>query len=56
MYLHFSPEFLVMLSLISKFMASPTGKQIITMYILLNISRGKSNQPIEYNAKNEKTS
>ena len=37
-------------------MASQTGKQIITIYILFNISWGKSNQPIDSKAKNEKTS
>ena len=46
------------LKLIPKFMTSQTGKQIIRMYILLNISRGTGNQTmkfsqlIEYNMRN----
>ena len=45
------------LRLISKFMTSQTGKQIIAIHILSNISRSKSNQTvkfgqlIEYNMK-----
>ena len=46
------------LNLISKFMTLQPGKQIITIHILSNISRNKSNQTItfgqllEYNVKN----
>ena len=48
-YLHFGPDFLVMLKnglirkrgLIAKFMTSQTGQQIITIFILPNISRSK---------------
>ena len=46
------------LNLISEFMTSQTGKQIITIHILLNISRRKGNQSmkfdqlIEYNVRN----
>ena len=36
------------LSLISKLMMSQTSKEIITIHILLNISRGKSNQAIKF--------
>ena len=64
--LNFCPVFLVMqknglirrLRLISKFMTSQTGKQIITTHILPNISRTKNNQTmkfghaIEYNTRN----
>ena len=45
------------LNLISKFMTLQPGKQIITIHILSNISRNKSNQTIkfgqllEYNVK-----
>ena len=47
-----SPEFLVMqesdlirkLRLISKFMTSQTGSQIITIHILPNISKSEGNQ------------
>ena len=41
-----------------KFMTPQTGKQIVTIYILLNITTGKGNQAInfgqliEYNVKN----
>ena len=44
--------------LISKFMASPTGQQVIAIHTLSNISRSKSNQAmkpgqvIEYNMRN----
>ena len=44
--------------LISKFMTSQTGKSIITIHILPNISRSKGNQTmklrqlIEYNMRN----
>ena len=46
------------LGLISKFMTSQTGQQIITIHILSNISRSKDNQAmkfdqlIEYKIKN----
>ena len=46
------------LRLIPKFIMSQTGKQIITMYVLPNISRGTGNQTmkfsqlIEYNMRN----
>ena len=46
------------LNLISKFMTLQPGKQIITIHILSNISRNKSNQTItfgqllEHNVKN----
>ena len=44
------------LKLISKFMTAQTGQQIITIYILPNISRSKGNQTInwvrEYNMRN----
>ena len=46
------------LKLISQFMTSQTGKQIITIQIMPNISRGKRNQAmklgqlIEYNLRN----
>ena len=54
-YLHFCPVFLLIYKnglkrkpwLISKFMISQTGQQIITMRILYNISRSKGNQPIK---------
>ena len=36
------------LRLISKFMTSQTGQQIIPIHILPNISRGKSNQEIKF--------
>ena len=36
------------LNLISKFMASSTGKQIIAIKILSNISRSKDNQTIKF--------
>ena len=39
-------DFIRMLGLISKFITSPTGKQIITIHILPNISRNKGNQTI----------
>ena len=45
-------------NLISKFMTSQTGKQTVTIHILLNISRSKYNetmksgQLIKYNMKN----
>ena len=44
--------------LISKFMTSQTGKKIIAIHLLLNISRSKGNQAIkfgqviDYNARN----
>ena len=64
-YLHFCPDFFLMLKkglirklrLISKFRASQTGKKIVTIHILPNISRGKGNQTmifghlIEYNMR-----
>ena len=46
------------LSIISEFMTSQTGKQIITLHILSNISRSKRNQTVrfrqflEYNMRN----
>ena len=50
-----SPEFLVMqendlirkLRLISKFMTSQTGSQIITIHILPNISKSEGNQAMK---------
>ena len=45
------------LTLISKFVAAQTGKQIITIHVLANISRNKGNQVMksgqlkEYNAR-----
>ena len=36
------------LRLISKFMMSQSGKQIITIHILPNITRRKSNQTIKF--------
>ena len=55
-YLNFCPELSVMeenglikkVTLISKFMLSQTGKQIIPIHILSNISRSKSNQAMKY--------
>ena len=55
-YLHFCPDFLVMFKnvligktpLISKFMKSQTGQQIITLDILPNISRSKNNQAMKF--------
>ena len=46
------------LTLISKFMASQTGQQIIAIHILLDISRSKGNQTmkfgllVDYNMRN----
>ena len=34
--------------IISKFMMSQTGQQVITIHILPNISRSKSNQKIKF--------
>ena len=36
------------IGLISKFMVSQPGKQTITIHILLNISRSKGNQTMEF--------
>ena len=36
------------LTLISKFMTSQTGQQVITIYILFNISRSKGNQAMKF--------
>ena len=36
------------LGLISKFLVSQTGQQIFTIYILLNISRSKDNQTMNF--------
>ena len=56
-YLHFCLDFLVMkkktgfisrLSLIPKFMTSQTGQQIITIYILPNISRSKDKKAMKF--------
>ena len=59
-YLHFCPEILVTqkdglisvrlirLWLISKFMTSKTGQQIITIHILPNILRSKGNQSMKF--------
>ena len=47
-----------MLRIVSKFITSQTGKQIITIYLLSNISRRKDNQVMkfgqlkEYNTRN----
>ena len=54
--LHFSPDFLLMQKnglvkkgqLISTFMTSQTGQQIITRHILPNISRSKDNQTMKF--------
>ena len=54
-YLHFCPDFMVMLKnglirklwLISKLMLSQKGQQIITIQILPNISSSKGNQAIK---------
>ena len=55
-YLNFCPDILVMqknvllrkLRLISKFMTSQNGKQIIKIHILHNILRSKDNQAMEF--------
>ena len=56
-YSYFCPEFLVTqkrlrlirrLKLIPKSMASLTGQQIITIHLLTNISRSKSNQAMKF--------
>ena len=55
-YLKLRPEFLVIykkglsrkISLISKFMTSKPGKQIITIHKLTNISRSKRKQAMEF--------
>ena len=47
-YLNFCSNFFVKLRLISKYMTSLTGKQIITIHILPNISRGKGNQTVKF--------
>ena len=65
-YSHFCPDFLVIqenglvrkLRLISKFVTSQTGQQIITLHVSPNISRSKGNQTmkfgqlIKYNGRN----
>ena len=40
--------FITKLRLISKFMMSQAGKQVITIHILRNISRSKGNQIIKF--------
>ena len=47
-YLHSFLTILVMLGLISKFMTSQTGQQILTIHILPNITRCKSNQTMKF--------
>ena len=56
-YLHFCPEFSELsrvfcsirkLRLISKFVESRIGQQIISIQILYNISRSKGNQTMKY--------
>ena len=48
-YLNFCPDFLVRKSrLISNFMTSQTGQQIITISIFSNISRSKGNQTMKF--------
>ena len=60
-YSHFCPDFLVIqknglikkLWLISKFMTSQTGQQIVTIHDLLYISRSKSNQTMKFSQLKE---
>ena len=46
-------DVIIKIRFISKFMMSQTGKQIIAIYILLNISKSKGNQTVKFGQKME---